>query len=95
MRNRDAAHPNFDHPTAPDGQPLCGAVVSGPWAEPGSTSDAFLNTRAALHHAQAPLEASAGLLCAVAGYADVEDGGFDGCTEVERPPLLGRQHVEL
>lgn len=89
MRNVDAAHPNF-YSSDRDKHTLCGAVVNGPWAEPGKSTDFYINDRQNYRESAASLDSAANVLCAFLGYAAQPAGAFDHCTDVKRSPFSGR-----
>jgi hypothetical protein len=89
VRNRDSAESNFNTSLG-DEHTLCGAVVSGPWATPGQTTDFYINDRQNYRESSATLDAAANVLCAFLGYADQPSGAFAHCTDVERSPFSGR-----
>lgn len=72
-----------------DGNTLCGATVSGPWAKPGGSTDAFTQDRSDFLASAVSLDASAGLLCALAGYAELHEESGAGCGAV-RTAFAGR-----
>lgn len=92
VRSRDAAGHNFATLVS-DRHLLCGAVVAGPWVEPGNTTDAYMNDRGDYRASAIGLELSGGVLCAFLGYAAPDVGAFDHCDAAERSPLDGRGTV--
>jgi hypothetical protein len=68
---------------------LCGAVLAGPWGEPGTLTDMFAEDRSCYRESSAAIDVSAGVLCALAGYAALDDTSADNCGNV-RTALSGR-----
>jgi Glycosyl hydrolase family 9 len=87
IHSRDAATPNWGTPN-PDGNTFCGAIVSGPCANPGPT-DLFTDDRTKYQEAEAGIDYSGSVICAFGGYADQPSGAFDHCSGV-RSPLTAR-----
>ena len=87
-RSRDAAHSNF-RSSVSDRHTLCGAMVAGPWTEPGAITDTFADDREDFRESAVSIDNSAALMCAIWGYAEQPDGAFGHCEDVARAPLTG------
>lgn len=93
MHSRDAAVPNWRKPNLPDGNTLCGAIVSGPWEPPPANTDKFTDDRNKFQEAEAGIDYSGSVLCALGGWAAQPAGAYDHCTgslNVGRTALTAR-----
>lgn len=86
--SRDAALSAFTSDTAVDPNTLCGAVVSGPFAEEGVT-DKYLDDRKVYQASESGVDYSASVICAFGAYAAMPADAFEHCDGV-RSPLQGR-----
>jgi hypothetical protein len=88
VHSRDSAFPNWNT-ALPDGNTLCGAVVSGPFVKPPNSTDVYTDNRVRYQESEAAVDYVASIVCALGGYADTPVGGFDHC-DTMRAPLDGR-----
>eukprot|EP00892_Ulva_mutabilis_P000083 jgi/Ulvmu1/10075/UM006_0022.1 len=95
LHSRDAAFPNFYSTSEPDPFPLCGALVSGPYAQtseedgPVDTgTDMYTNNRRMWRESEPAIDYTSSLVCTLMAYATMPDSLFQGCTA--RSPFTGR-----
>jgi len=95
LHSRDAAFPFFYSETDPDPYPLCGALVSGPYAQTSdddgpvtSGTDVYTNNRRQWKESEPAIDYTSSLVCTLMSYATMPDSLFEGCPA--RSPFTGR-----
>lgn len=99
MHSRDPAYPNFRQPTVPNAHTLCGAQVTGPYAEQTDLSapvtegtDVYYNDRTRWKESEPAVDYGASTMCAMLGYAALPDGAFAHCNPYIRNVFTGRTY---
>jgi Glycosyl hydrolase family 9 len=89
VHSRDASYPNWGT-TKPDGNTLCGAMVSGPFTAPPGSTDLYTDDRSKYEETEAGVDYSGSIICALAGYASLAEHSFDHCSGAGRSAFDGR-----
>ena len=95
LHSRDAAFPHFYSTSDLDPYPLCGALVSGPYAQTSdedgpveSGTDRYTNNRRMWRESEPAIDYTSSLVCTMMAYANMPDSAFAGCDA--RSPFTGR-----